>query len=579
MIARGDAVRDARSGELRRCTAGDVMILVRRRNPLFHEIIRALKRLDVPVGGADRMPLAEHAVFQDFVALGRFCRFPTDDLMLAGVLRSPLCDVSEDSLFDLAHGRDGSLWGALNRRADERAEWREARAFLGWAIGEAAQRPPFDFYGRVLSRLDAAGRSMRARLMTRLGPEAADAIEAFLGQALGAESRDVRDLERFLAAMAATDIEIKREQEDQGGEVRVMTAHGAKGLEAPIVILPDTTTKAVSQGGPLLDTGDGGYLWAPRKADDCPASSQARSLRERLSDEESLRLLYVALTRARDRLIVCGVQARPHLFSGSWRDYVDRAFARVAARPFALEGGAEGLRYGADPLTALPARAGAGTETALPDWARRPPPPEPAAMRYASPSTVTEETRGAAPSPLASVSGLGRFRRGDIIHRLLERLPDLPSDARASGAARLLAREAGLTEAQREEMAAAALAVLADARFAEVFGPGSRAEVALSGAAPGLPANLAISGRIDRLVVTPTRVLVVDFKTNRPAPDRIEDADSAYITQMALYRAVLGEVFPGRRIEAALVWTDGPRLMPVTENLMDQALDALAANG
>jgi ATP-dependent helicase/nuclease subunit A len=168
--------------------------------------------------------------------------------------------------------------------------------------------------------------------------------------------------------------------------------------------------------------------------------------------------------------------------------------------------------------------------------------------------------------------GLGRFRRGDLIHRLLQVLPDVPSAERGAAARALLAREGDLTESQREEMAAAALSVLQDARFAEVFGPGSRAEAPIIGTAAALPEGLAISGRIDRLVVLPDRVLVVDFKTNRPSPARIEDADPAYIRQMALYAAVLGEVFPGRTIEAALVWTDGPKLMPIPEFLLARSL-------
>jgi ATP-dependent helicase/nuclease subunit A len=173
---------------------------------------------------------------------------------------------------------------------------------------------------------------------------------------------------------------------------------------------------------------------------------------------------------------------------------------------------------------------------------------------------------------------LGRYRRGDLIHRLLQLLPDVAADRRADAAARLLAREIGLTGAQREEMAAVALQVLADPRFAAVFGPGSRAEVALAGAVQRLP-DVAISGRVDRLLVEPDRVLVADFKTNRPAPDAIEAADPAYLRQMALYWALLGEIFPGRRIEAALVWTDGPKLMAVPENLMRRALDEMAASG
>ena len=185
----------------------------------------------------------------------------------------------------------------------------------------------------------------------------------------------------------------------------------------------------------------------------------------------------------------------------------------------------------------------------------------------------------AAPSPLTAVGGLGRFRRGDLIHRLLQILPDLEPDAWADGAEALLARERDLTEAQRSEMAAAALSVLRDGRFAEVFGPGSRAEVAIAGSAGALPPGLKVSGRIDRLVVLPGRVLVADFKTNRPSPARIEDADPAYLRQMAIYAAVLTDVFPERTVEAALIWTDGPRLMPVPENLLAKALAELAGQG
>jgi ATP-dependent helicase/nuclease subunit A len=170
---------------------------------------------------------------------------------------------------------------------------------------------------------------------------------------------------------------------------------------------------------------------------------------------------------------------------------------------------------------------------------------------------------------------MGRYRRGLIIHRLLQVLPDVPKAARGAAAAALLARELDVTDAQAIEMAQAALAVLEDDRFSAVFGPGSRAEAAIAGAARGLPAGLAVSGRVDRLLIEPDRILVVDFKTNRPAPDRIEDADPAYLVQMAVYAAVLADIFPGRKIEAALVWTDGPKLMPVSENIVADTLAGL----
>jgi ATP-dependent helicase/nuclease subunit A len=579
MVARGDAVHDKETGAMRPCVFGDVLILVRRRSTLFHEIIRALKRDGVPVSGADRLKLSEHGVFADLVALGRFARFPGDDLSLAALLRGPFCDVDEADLFDLAHGREGSLWSTLGRRAGERTAWAEAAEVLGWARRAAERDAPFDFYGRFLGRLDSAGRSMRQRLLTRLGAEGEEALDAFRAQTLGAERRGRRDMESFVAAVAASEIEIKREAEAVRagpGEVRVMTVHGAKGLEAPIVILPDTTTRVAAQGAPLLETEDGGFLWAPRKDDDCPPSAAARDAREKAAQQESARLLYVALTRARDRLIVCGVESQKHRFEGSWYDFVGRAFDETASHAFILDGGGEGRRHGLDPIPSHAEPPAAAPASPLPAWTRGLAPAEPAAARLASPSSLGEAVAGPAPSPLAAVGGVGRYRRGELIHRLLQILPDLDPGQRAGAAQRLIARERGLTEDQRLEMSGAALGVLADPRFAAVFGPGSRAEAALAGTAALLPPGLAVSGRVDRLLVEPERVLVVDFKTNRPAPARIEDADGAYVSQMAVYWAVLGAIYPGRRIEAALVWTDGPALMPVPEVMMRAALAALA---
>jgi ATP-dependent helicase/nuclease subunit A len=276
------------------------------------------------------------------------------------------------------------------------------------------------------------------------------------------------------------------------------------------------------------------------------------------------------------------VETQPQYFRGSWREVVERAFDHpdVAgeARAFALDGGALGVRFGADPAIVpgevrMEAPAGA-----WPGWISRLAPAETAARR-ASPSRLSDTAQVPAPSPLAEIGGLGRYRRGDVIHRLLQLLPDVAAADRAQAARRMLARELDLTLDQQAEMAAAALSVLEDQRFAAVFGPGSRAEVALAGGSLRLPAALAVSGRLDRLLVERDRVLVVDFKTNRPSPGRIDDADPAYVLQMAVYWAVLQEIFPGRQVEAALVWTDGPKLMPVPENLMARALDELDRAG
>jgi ATP-dependent helicase/nuclease subunit A len=583
LIARGEAVYDKERKAWRAAHAGDVLILVRRRRALFEEILRALKHADVPVAGADRLALSEHIVFDDLTALARFALFPGDELTLAALLKSPLCGLDDEALYALAHGRKGEgLWTRLQRRATERPDWAEAAAFLATALAEAGRQRPFEFYAHLLGAKSADGRSIRQSLLRRLGSEAEDALDEFLNQVLAAEARGVHDLERLAAELAGLDITVKREMEAERPEVRVMTAHGAKGLEAPIVFLPETTLTQTARGSPLLRAGspaDEGFLWCASGARDCEASAQAREARGQRDEAEAYRLLYVALTRARDRLVLCGrVSDRtdPAKLAGWWgavRDALGHEDIARDVRQVASEG-LEFQRFGPDPQVLGRADAATTEAATLPAWTATAPPAE-AFARYASPSDLGEGAKVAAPSPLSAMGGLGRFRRGDLIHRLLQVLPDLPPPDWAAGAGSLLARERDLSEAQRAEMAAAALSVLQDPRFAEVFGPGSRAEVAVAGSAAALPAGLQVSGRIDRLVVLPGRVLVADFKTNRPSPVHIEDADPVYLRQMAIYAAVLKDVFPGRAVEAALIWTDGPKLMPVPENLLAKALAEL----
>ncbi|WP_312166170.1 double-strand break repair helicase AddA [Phenylobacterium sp.] len=583
LIARGDAVLDKETRRPRPATAGDVLILVRRRKALFEEILRALKHRKIPVAGADRLALSEHIVFDDLLAVARFAQHPADELTLAALLRSPFCDLSDDSLYALAHlrGRE-NLAAVLRRRRAETPPWAAAADLVEWLVANRALRP-FEFYARLLALRDEGGRSMRRRLMERLGAEAEDALDEFLAQVLAAEGRGVEDLESLAAALASLDITVKREMEAGRDEVRVMTAHGAKGLEAPIVFLPETTLGRTARGSPLMRTQAGGFLWSPSKGTDCAASLEAREWRARKDEEEAARLLYVALTRARDRLVLCGrvsATAKEENVKGWWGAVV-AAFEHAdvgGEKRIVTAGGREFLRFGPDPLALGPARAQSETTAALPAWAQVAPPAE-AFARYASPSQLGEDATTPATSPLVRTEGLGRFRRGDLIHRLLQILPDLPPAEREAAAGRILSRERDLTAGQRAEMTAAAMGVLTDARFSEVFGPGSRAEVSVAGTARGLPPGLAISGRIDRLVVLQDRVLVADFKTNRPSPDRIEDADRAYLRQMAIYAAVLEDIFEGRRIEAALVWTDGPKLMAVPENLWRQTLADLHREG
>jgi ATP-dependent helicase/nuclease subunit A len=590
-VETGVAIHDPkRRGEMRPARYGDFLVLVRRRDATFEEIIRALKIEGVPVAGADRLKLKAHIVFDDLMALARFALFPDDDLSLAEVLKSPFCGLPDfgpdDALYPLADeaARQGrSLWRELERRGDEHPLWTAARD-LSRVLIAARDRDPFAFFSTALNHVGPDGRSGRARILDRLGREAEEAIDETLAQVLAAEARGGHDLETCLALLEQADVQVKREMEGARNEVRVMTVHGSKGLEAPIVILPDTTSRAKPQGPSLmpvtLDDGGEAWLMAPSSAKaDSTVSAAARQARVDRTDAESLRLLYVALTRARDRMIVMGRRLSRPKETGyeedSWWQVIAGTFDRLRAEGLITDLDGDRQRFGVDPgvqpLIALEISQAAP----LPAWAAAPPQAD-AAARFASPSRLEGSIRVPAPSPLAtSATGgasLGRFRRGDLIHRLLERLPEMAPADRPDAARRLLTRETDLDEAQRAEMIDAAFSVLNDDRFAPVFGSGSRAEVALTGSAPELPPGVSISGRIDRLVVTPERVLVVDYKTNRPAPHAIEAVDRAYVLQLAVYAAVLRRLYPDRPVEAALVWTDGPKLMPIPQALLDAAL-------
>ncbi len=406
---------------------------------------------------------------------------------------------------------------------------------------------------------------------------------------ISAEQRGVRDLESLVAAFASLDIVVKREMDQPRGEVRVMTAHGSKGSRRPSSSCPRSPCPAAARGSPLLETEAGGFLWCSSQADDGEESARARERRTRKVQEENLRLLYVALTRARDRLVLCGRIAanRKEENLRDWYGVLKAAFAAEGLAPHVREA-ARGdfvfTRFGPDPEVGPPATAAEAAGVAAPAWTRQPAPAEPLGLDYVSPSLVgrdeTTEVVKAAPSPLSAAGGLGRYRRGEIIHRLLQLLPDLPAEARPAAAARLMEKEPDLSAEQRDEMIAAALGVLDDPVFAEVFGPGSRAEAAIAGAAQG-PAQGAQRLRPHRPDDHHEGPRAGGRLQDQPppAPARIEDADSAYLTQMAVYWAVLSDIFPGRKVEAALVWTDGPRLMPVPQAVIEARLSALKGAG
>ncbi|MCA8899919.1 MAG: PD-(D/E)XK nuclease family protein, partial [Hyphomonas sp.] len=577
MIARRETIWVEEGSKWRRraVTPQDILILVRgRTGGLFEAIISELKRRNLPVAGADRLKLGDHIGVQDCLNLMRFAALPARDLTLAEILRGPFVGLVDDDLylFELAHGRGRngpSLWQRVQESADPDVQ--AAAAFLNGLITNR-HLPPFEFLSAVLDVPGADGATGWEKLNTRLGPPARDPVEALVAEALAFDSTEPASLQAFVARMEAGEVEIKRDLAAPDGEIRVMTVHGAKGLQAPVVILPDTTAKPKAAGTRVHDLG-GVPVWSPRKDTDLPEVAAARALADAKAEEEHRRLLYVALTRAQDRLIIGGAWYGGATGGG----YDDRSWYALCLDAMNTlapdEADAEGIRrYGDVPPCEPGTPAAAAQASVLPGWALRavPDQPEPR-RRFSAPTGLLGRTM-----PVMAPFGAGRearLQRGRLIHALLQYLPDLPEADREAAGRNFLARDASLTEAARAEMLGAALGVLQSPEMAGVFAPGGRAEAAIIGASPRLPEGVVINGRVDRLVITPDEILIVDFKTDQPAPDEVSGVGLSYVLQMAAYWAVLKEAWPDRAVRTALCWTDGPKLMPLPEDLLIDSLN------
>jgi ATP-dependent helicase/nuclease subunit A len=560
---------------------GDVLILVRQRGELFESIIRALKNERVEVAGADRLVLTEHIAVMDLIALAQALLLPEDDLALATVLRSPLFGFSDEDLFAIAWDRGRrSLRDALMRKSGENHIFREADAFLHKLAQEAQCKAPFAFYAGLLGPGGA-----RRRFQARLGHEANDALDEFLNLALDYEHRETPSLQGFLAWLGQARAEVKRDMEIARDEVRVMTVHGAKGLEAPIVILADTMTPPAGPRHPRLLTIAGtGTIWAARKADDAPPVAAARQDALAEAEHEYRRLLYVAMTRAADRLIVCGAEGERKRPAGCWYDLI-----RAPLEPFLVQensGTETVLRYRkADDVAAAPAAPQSAPQKSkphdMPSWLRKDAPPEAPRAAPLSPSSAFDEEIGRAAAPGATaIARQHALDRGRIVHRLMQSLPDIPSSRRMAAAAHYLAGAAkDFSSAERAAIVRQISAILDAPEFAELFAPGSRAEVPIVGRLARMDGGVErVPGQVDRLVVTDNAVLIGDYKTDGLVPRGLDEIPSAYIGQLALYRAVLARLYPDKTVRAALIFTAAPVLIEIPAETLDTKLREILTN-
>ncbi|WOH81732.1 double-strand break repair helicase AddA [Bradyrhizobium sp. BEA-2-5] len=572
------------AGGRRPLSYGDMLILVRRRGNAFDAVIQALKHANIPVAGADRLKLTEHIAITDLMNLADALLLPQDDLALAVALKSPLFGLDDDDLFKLAYERRSSLRDALAGQAPTDERFAAALRRLEQCERRFTQETPFAFYAWLLG-----GDGGRARILRRLGHEANDALDEFLELALNYERKAPASLQGFMAWLRSADTEVKRDMEISRDEVRVMTVHGAKGLEASVVFMVDTTTSPsdtqrlrlihLPQGN-AAPNAPGVVVWAGKKAEDPPGVAEARKAMLEETEDEYRRLLYVAMTRAADRLIVGGCMPgnMSTVRKSSWYDLITKGLANSGLKLEELETpGGKVMRYSRpDDVADLAgaAASAAAVPIELPSWLRAAAAPEASAASMLRPSDPADDDSHPIRTGESVLLRARALQRGTLVHRLLQSLPDVALERRRSAALGYLARNAdGWSEQEQAVLADQVLGLIADPRFAAVFAPGSRAEVSIVGRLerPGQPKAL-VSGQIDRLVVTPTDVLIVDFKTNHAPPRTAAEAPRGYVRQLALYRAVLARLYPQRPVRAALLWTETTEIMEISASALDAAL-------
>lgn len=538
-------------------TPGDFLILVRRRSGIFPEIIRACKVAGLPIAGADRLKVGAEVAVKDLAALLSFLATPEDDLSLATALRSPLFGWSEQNLFDLAHRRGNTyLWSTLRNREEA---FPDTVSILKDLLGQTDFLRPYDLIERILTRHDG-----RRRLVARLGQEAVDGINALLGQALAYERSDTPSLTGFLVWMQTDELEIKRQIDSESDMIRVMTVHGAKGLEAPIVILPDTASyRQQNARNPLVKAEDGDALWRVSRADAPPVLRSALDEEAGTSEREAQRLLYVAMTRAEHWLIVAaagdiGKEEKP-----TWYTQIRTAMETC---------GATGRSFGD--------WSGFRIETG--DWSgsgesaseqKLPLSPLPSHFQTLPPERM-DPLPTLAPSDLGGAKAIGGAEGqdeaaakafGTRVHLLLEHLPGLPSSEWQAAARAILA---DATDAQRAEAFQHTRRVLENPEIAALLTGEGLSEVSVS--APLGPRRL--HGTIDRLIVDVERVLAIDYKTNATIPKSVTDCPEGILRQMGAYLVALEAIYPGWQIELAILWTAGPTLMPIPQDIVKAAL-------
>ncbi|UTO28423.1 double-strand break repair helicase AddA [Bartonella harrusi] len=578
--------------------ASDIMVLVRKRDEFVSALSRALKKRNIPVAGADRLQLTNHISIRDLMALARFVLQPKDDLSLACVLKSPLFSLSEEELYQIAAHRTGSLWQSLCIHASSHLSFKDAFEKLSKYRTFVDKIPVFEFYSHVLN--DDKGRQ---KILSRLGSEANDILDAFMDYTLTIQKTGLPGLQAFLETLSVSEPEIKREFDQNHEEIRIMTVHAAKGLEAAVVFLVDPGSaiwhpqhaphllKISSNNTQLSD--QQAFIWHPNAEFNIKPSEKALSYLKERAEEEYKRLLYVGMTRAEDRLFVCGYK-NEKAASGTWLQLVTKALKPHAVP---IKGPAEDIaawRYCITPAShAIINQEGlhANNQTLppLPDFFFHKVPAEPALPKPLRPSVaslsieadneVFSNTKQYSLSPVLGEKNTNKafyIEYGHIVHKLLQYLPNFPLKKRRDYAQHYLNTKAShWHEAQKEKALHHVWQILEHSYLKSLFSADSRAEVPLMGIVKIRGKEQAISGQIDRLYITQDSIIFADFKTGTPPEDESAIA-SHYLLQMALYRKLLQTIHPEKEIQALLVYSKEVKIFKLPPEKLEALLDEIA---
>jgi ATP-dependent helicase/nuclease subunit A len=533
----------------------DIMVLVRKRSEFIDHFIDYCKKFHIPISGKDRINLKDQIVFEDLLSLAKFALLPEDDLNLACLLKSPIIGITEEELFQLCHTRHSSVWNSLIEKQTTNKRFKKITEELMLYFNMADFMSPFEFFYKVLEIYDG-----KKKFISRLGLQVTDILEEFLRQAEKFEKDANISLQSFVIWIERNTFDTKN-QTSSLNTIQIMTVHSAKGLQAPVVILADPMD--IPENNELLYWLDDIPVWPAKQSllnQECTLLKQ-QYLKQQL--DEYYRLLYVALTRAEDELIICGYEKLSVLSSNSWYQllwqklYTDSSLKmfeclgdmeiEAFTSPYYIKLGAQHMFY---PLST----ENTSQATLLPSFLEEP--FIEAAHKYFKPTESIE------------TSDENFFLKGQVMHRLLEFLPSIPQDYHRSLAASLLQSlslptlEVGLDNK--------ALTILNDKNFDFIFyNKNSIAEVNIAGYLEILGETFFVSGKIDRLILEENEVIIIDYKTNKILPKTEADIKLSYLKQILTYRQLIKKIFPQKNIRIMLLWTEEKNLMEISPKFID----------